>query len=563
MPKLEALIKNILFIALLLGQYICQAQVNLVPNPGFEDTVACPNSAGQLNFAKFWVNPTKSSPDYFNGCSDINYGVPFNFNGNQNANNGKAYGFFVAFAVAPGLSNSYREYVQVQLDSLLVNGETYCIEYYLSLADSMEYAVNNVGAYFSQLAISSANFDPLSYIPQVVNTSSNLLTNIYAWTKVSGQFVAQGGEKYLTIGNFNNNASSDTVFVRKRNLIFYTAGYYIDDVSVVHIDAGAGSSKGYCNGVGVTLGRPAKPGIAYSWSPAVGLSDTTIAQPIATPTVTTTYYLTATLTSSGCSKTDSVTVFYVPIGPSALISVGDSALCLGETGTATVTVNNAVSPYTYNWSGGTSSTGMQVSGLVAGNYVVTITDALGCTATSGVAFSNISAPSASISTAQTTITEGEQITLNGSGGISYLWTPAATLSCSNCQNPIALPTSTTIYTLTVTAANGCTDTSDITIKVNPLCLDEKTIFIPNVFSPNNDGKNDVLAIEGNGLTNIYWGIYDRWGNLVFEAYDQTHPWDGTLKGSPVEAGVYSYYLRGTCVKTNGVVTLKGNVSLIR
>ncbi|MBL7892564.1 MAG: gliding motility-associated C-terminal domain-containing protein, partial [Bacteroidia bacterium] len=91
----------------------------------------------------------------------------------------------------------------------------------------------------------------------------------------------------------------------------------------------------------------------------------------------------------------------------------------------------------------------------------------------------------------------------------------------------------------------------------------KTIFIPNVFSPNSDGKNDVLAIEGNGLTNIYWGIYDRWGNLVFEAYDNTHSWDGTKKGSPVEAGVYSYYLRGTCVKTNGLVTLKGNVSIVK
>ena len=73
----------------------------------------------------------------------------------------------------------------------------------------------------------------------------------------------------------------------------------------------------------------------------------------------------------------------------------------------------------------------------------------------------------------------------------------------------------------------------------------------------------MLAIEGNGLTNIYWGIYDRWGNLVFEAFDQTHPWDGTKKGNRVEAGTYVYYLNGTCVKTNSAMSLKGNVSLIR
>ena len=73
----------------------------------------------------------------------------------------------------------------------------------------------------------------------------------------------------------------------------------------------------------------------------------------------------------------------------------------------------------------------------------------------------------------------------------------------------------------------------------------------------------MLYIEGSSLTNIYWAIYDRWGNLLFEAFDQQHGWDGTKKGNPMEVGTYVYYLKATCIKTNTEVKLKGNVSIVR
>ena len=89
---------------------------------------------------------------------------------------------------------------------------------------------------------------------------------------------------------------------------------------------------------------------------------------------------------------------------------------------------------------------------------------------------------------------------------------------------------------------------------------------PNRFyvePPDAISANDVLFIEGNGLANIFWTIYDRWGNELFESYDQALGWDGTKNGSPLETGTYVYYLKATCVKTNQEVYLKGNVSITK
>ena len=103
----------------------------------------------------------------------------------------------------------------------------------------------------------------------------------------------------------------------------------------------------------------------------------------------------------------------------------------------------------------------------------------------------------------------------------------------------------------------------MTVTVKQACEDESDVFIANIFSPNGDGKNDILYIEGNGLTNIYWAIYDRWGNLLFESFKQSDGWDGTRKGNFMESGTYVYYLKATCIKTNSEIKLKGNVTIVK
>ncbi|MCC6690814.1 MAG: SprB repeat-containing protein, partial [Bacteroidia bacterium] len=307
--------------------------------------------------------------------------------------------------------------MQTRLDNVLIQSETYCIEFYVSLTDGIytDYATSAMGAYFSATAVFANNYDPLPFNPQFSNPSSNFLTNYQGWTKVSGSFVAIGGEQFITIGNFKDNLNSDTLKVFNNNDIQKNSSYYIDDVSVVHLDADAGANKTICTGDSVRLGRSTQSYINYKWRANATLSDSTAAQPYAKPGTTTTYYLTATLTGSGCEKIDSVTVYVSNVSASI---TADTLLCPGQRGAATVTISTGSAPYTYSWSTGTTAIStnpqMAISNLTVGNYSVNIIDAFGCSTTTSVTFTNLPAPTASITTSKTTLTEGDSTVLTAS-----------------------------------------------------------------------------------------------------------------------------------------------------
>ena len=224
--------------------------------------------------------------------------------------------------------------------------------------------------------------------------------------------------------------------------------------------------------------------------------------------------------------------------------------------------------YTYSWSNGitslSSATSDSISNLTDGIYYVIISDSKGCTTLAADTIQTIPVGAINVGAPIQSIIEGSSIALNVTGGTTYTWSPPNGLSCTTCPNPVAQPTSSITYTITTVDGNGCLITATIRVTVKKGCIgDENDLFIANVFSPNNDGVNDLLAIEGNGLANIYWAIYDRWGNLLFEAFDQSHPWDGSKKGNPMESGTYVYYLKALCVKTHTEVKLKGNVTIIK
>jgi gliding motility-associated-like protein len=230
--------------------------------------------------------------------------------------------------------------------------------------------------------------------------------------------------------------------------------------------------------------------------------------------------------------------------------------CIGAGGSATVYPYGGTSPYTYTWSNG--QTGQTDSLLTAGNYTCDIVDANGCAMTTTVVVASGSslAPDAGVST---TITQGQTTQLTGTGGPNYVWDPAASLSCSNCQNPLASPTVTTTYTLTVFDSLGCAATDTVTIFVDILCGD---VFVPNAFSPNNDGQNDVLFVRGNCIATMDFKVFNRWGEMVFHSTDPAIGWDGVWRGVLCENAVFTYVLTGTEVD-GSEINLKGNVSLIR
>ena len=144
----------------------------------------------------------------------------------------------------------------------------------------------------------------------------------------------------------------------------------------------------------------------------------------------------------------------------------------------------------------------------------------------------------------------------------YFWNPATTLSSDKQSNPIASPTESTTYNLTVTPPNGgCAAVASIRINVVlPECA-EPYVYVPNAFTPNDDGVNDILYVRG-PLKEIYFAIYDRWGQKVFESTDPTTGWDGFINTNAIAPDVYGYYIEAICFDGKKFFK-KGNVTLIR
>lgn len=149
--------------------------------------------------------------------------------------------------------------------------------------------------------------------------------------------------------------------------------------------------------------------------------------------------------------------------------------------------------------------------------------------------------------------------------VSYTWSPARGLSCTDCDQPFASPKFNTVYTVLATDDNGCRDTA--TVQVIVLCQGAN-VFVPNTFSPNGDGSNDVFYVRGKGLDRVKsLRVYSRWGETVFERVnfavnDPSVGWNGTYKGKKLGPDVYVYQVDVLC--DNGeTIRFEGSVSLIQ
>lgn len=161
-----------------------------------------------------------------------------------------------------------------------------------------------------------------------------------------------------------------------------------------------------------------------------------------------------------------------------------------------------------------------------------------------------------------TITLGESVTLNPVhttlSVASFNWVPNSNISCTNCENPTASPSTTTQYTLTIVDDAGCSVSDSLRVIVN-----SPQLLIPTAFSPNGDGANDKFRVLNKDIVKLTIQVYNRWGELVFETSDPLDGWDGVYKDTQQPMGVYvwncQYQLSGQS-KTNSA---KGNVTLLR
>ncbi|MNU93377.1 hypothetical protein D3C71_833190 [compost metagenome] len=279
----------------------------------------------------------------------------------------------------------------------------------------------------------------------------------------------------------------------------------------------------------------------YQWNPTggTGATATDLAAGIYTVTVT---------DHAGCSKNIQVTITATtPINlnlSSTNINCSSSAL-----GTATTAPSGGIAPYTYHWSN--NEVTPVISNLVSGGYSVTVTDANNCQEAGAITVSYDNNLSLNITPGTTTISEGDSVQLTAvitpSVPVStYSWTPNNSLSCSNCPNPIAFPSETTTYQVTVTTPIGCSADTTVTIVVNPVC---EEITIPNIFTPNGDHVNDWYEVNTTCLIELEYWIVNRWGNTMFHASELNTFWDGTIGSDPASEGVY--FIKYVAKNSNG------------
>lgn len=217
------------------------------------------------------------------------------------------------------------------------------------------------------------------------------------------------------------------------------------------------------------------------------------------------------------------------------------ATCGLDNGSILINPNGGTQPYNIVWQD--SSHSDQQVGIASGNYSVTVTDANNCVNSEDVTIAD-TPPMQIDAGPNDSIHAGDTATLNPSfddAGLmaSVYWTPDADLSCGDCTNPDANPEQTTTYTLTVEDTNGCVYYDDVEIFVS----DEKIIYIPNVFTPNGDGRNDEFRVFGKNIERIRMKIFDRWGEMVFESNDINVGWDGTQNGKDKNPAVFVYWVK--------------------
>ena len=271
--------------------------------------------------------------------------------------------------------------------------------------------------------------------------------------------------------------------------------------------------------------------------------------------------------ASGCKDTSSYTINNPPL--LTFDTLTTPAYCKGACiGSASaIQVTGGIPGYTYLWNDANQQTTATAAQLCPGPYSVTVTDQNGCSKTINnivVSYSD-SVPSIQVSADDTTLYQGQTTQLHcipDSIIYNYAWSPSQYLNNATIANPQTSPTGPITYYVTLTDMNGCSVKDSIYLEVDVVICGEPEIFIPNAFSPNNDGQNEVLYVRGNAIKTMLIRVYDRWGELVFESNSKNVGWNGTYKNNPVDPGVFVYYLEVVCYDNQSYFK-KGNVTIIR
>ena len=233
------------------------------------------------------------------------------------------------------------------------------------------------------------------------------------------------------------------------------------------------------------------------------------------------------------------------------------------TGSVTITASGGIGSYTYAINGRPAQSTNAFTNLASGSYTITVQDAFCGITTQNVTVGSLPSPNVNAGPDKIMV-DGYPVYLEGSSSTSNLttvaWTPSSTLVGANSFKPLAKPNTTTTYTLSVTASNGCTSTDNAVVTVLPYCI--KPL---DAFTPNKDGTNDlwlVTAFGGTCVGRVYVNVFNRYGNVVYKSDNYTNNWDGTYNGKPVPDGTYYYVIDYRLINGESIV-MRGDLTIIR
>lgn len=352
-----------------------------------------------------------------------------------------------------------------------------------------------------------------------------------------------GGNKKVSLSISDANCgNTDTVQIQIYNLPVSFAG---DDTMI-------------CADRCVQLGDSAQAGNSYSWFPSSTLDNDTLANPTACPKASINVYTLTTTDGNGCVSMDTVTVSMLP---SAIANAGpDIAACEGDSAQIGAAL---IEGQTYRWEPALNLSSDSLPSPIAMPDTTTTYKVFvsykGCEEVSDeMRYTVYMNPIVSAGD-DVTIAEGESTQLLATGGIMYIWSPAASLSNAGIFNPIASPLETTAYVVEVTDQNSCQNYDSVIVTVV-----EAEIWAPDAFTPNDDGANDVFYVRSQGATRFVLNVYNRGGDLIFTSSDPANGWDGRRQGSgeKMPPGAYVYSTKGQL--SNGEpFSRSGVVNLIR
>lgn len=340
--------------------------------------------------------------------------------------------------------------------------------------------------------------------------------------------------------------------------------------------------------VDVNVGSQGSADITVNWTPSEPIicsdGSTNCLNPRIAVSETTTFTINV-VDALGCSRTEMLTIVVPDFCSNTTLAIQLDSLrgdyCDGALASFIEVSGLGGNPdYEFSIDGGDFSETNMFTALEPGQYRIDVRDAFNCVESIFVDVEEI--PGFNVDAGEDIIIDGSEpfdmlgASHDADGPVSISWSPEMDIFCvdttTNCLNPSVNPSLSTTYTITVVDENGCSASDQVNVIV-----EERTgIFPPNIFSPNEDGVNDIFSILGDPtIVDIIeqLNVYDRWGNLVYSGRDlsptdENAGWDGRVNGNAAQQGVYTWFadvlLFNTVPGETGLVkTVKGDITLIR